>query len=64
MVMQTFVAHHADEVLLLCVSQHVLLQVLLLFESRVAAFVLALKRTLLAMHILNVNFQLGAGGEG
>lgn len=45
-------------------SQHVLLQVLLLFEGRFAALVIALERTILAVDILDVNLQFGAGGEG
>lgn len=41
-----------------------LLQVLLLLESRLAALVFALERTILAMDVLDVNLQFGAGGEG
>lgn len=45
-------------------TQHMLLQVLFLLERRVASFVVALERTIFAMHILDVNLQLGACGEG
>lgn len=61
---QTFVADDAHEVLLLRVPQHVLLQVLLLLERRVAAFVVALERTILAVDVLDVNLQLSSGCEG
>lgn len=61
---QTFIANYTNKVLLLRVSQHVLLQVLLLFESRFAALVIALERTILAVDILDVDLQFGSGGEG
>lgn len=60
----TFVTHHADKVLLLSVTQHMLLQVLFLLKGRLAAFVLALEWTILAMDVLDVDFQFSAGGEG
>lgn len=41
-----------------------LLQVLLLLKSRLAAFMFALEWTILAMDVLDVNLQFGAGGEG
>lgn len=61
---QTFVANNADEVLFLCMTQHMLLQVLLLFERRVTSFVVAFERTLLTMYILDVNLQLSSSREG
>jgi hypothetical protein len=45
------------------VTQHVLLQVLLLLERRVASLVLALERTILAVDIFDVNLQLSSCGE-
>jgi hypothetical protein len=41
-----------------------LLQVLFLLKRRVTTFVVALKWTIFAMHIFDVNLQLGACGEG
>lgn len=41
-----------------------LLQVLLLLKGRLAAFVFALEWTILAVDVLDVNLQFGAGGEG
>lgn len=61
---QTFIAHNTDEVLLLRVSQHVFFQVLLLLERRLAPFMLAFERTIFAVNVFDVNFQLGPGGEG
>jgi hypothetical protein len=60
---RTFIADNTHKVLLLSVPQHMLLQVLLLLERRVASFVVALERAVFAVNILYVNLQLSAGGE-
>lgn len=60
---QTFITHNADEVLLLGVSQHVFLQVLFLFKRRIASFMIAFERAILAMDVLDVNLQLCARCE-
>lgn len=59
----TFVAHNTHEILFLRMTQHVFFQVLFLLERRIASLVLALERAILAVDVLDVNLQFGAGGE-